>query len=84
MISEIDASNPKFIIDVHVYTSWLVRPDSQKYVFEWFSDYVRRHYILVGIVDMVSPVMTIYKWYGDVNNYNVLSQSNVLIFERRT
>jgi hypothetical protein len=82
MVKEVQSSNPKFIIEVNVYTSWLVQPGSEQYIFGWLDDYVRNGYALVGVVDMISPNMTVYKWYDAADHYTVRSPSYVRIFKR--
>jgi hypothetical protein len=83
MIDEIEASKPKFIVMVPIIMSWLVRPDSEKLIFRWSEDYLNRNYSLAGVADMISPDLTVYKWYDDARNYTHLSQSYVLIYERK-
>lgn len=83
MIREIESSQPKFIVAVNVDFSWLTTPHSDKYIFGWFDNYVRRNYNLVGVADMVPPDMTVYKWYDDAKNYTIRSRYYLLILERR-
>jgi 4-amino-4-deoxy-L-arabinose transferase-like glycosyltransferase len=83
MIAEVEASKPKFIVDVRSPMSWLQHWESEIYIFQWFENYITDNYNLVGVVDIISSDMTNYKWYGDVNNYMVQSPSYVLIYERR-
>jgi len=83
MISEVVSSKPKFIVTVAVPTSWLIRPDSEKYIFRWLDDYVRNNYTLVGVADIVSSEKTVYRWYTDAIRYVAQSPYHVLVFERR-
>lgn len=83
MIREVMSSNPKFIVVVHIATSWLMRPESEKYIFGWMNNYVRQNYVLVGVADIISPDLTVYKWYADTANYKVLSPAYLLLYERR-
>ncbi|MGC2062775.1 MAG: glycosyltransferase family 39 protein [Thermodesulfovibrionales bacterium] len=82
MIREVESLRPKFIVVVPISTSWLIRPDSEKYILGWIEDYLNKYFSLVGVADIVSPEITIYKWYDDARNYTVLSKSYVLIYER--
>ena len=82
MIKEVESSKPKFIINVRVASSWLIHPGSEQYIFSWAGNYVKANYKLVGIADIVSPDMTIYKWHDEADHYTVRSPSYVLIFER--
>jgi hypothetical protein len=83
MIREVESSNPKFIVMVKIATSWLKRPDSEKYIFGWMNDYVGKNYSLVGVADIISPDLTVYKWYGDAKGYAIQSPYHVLIFEKK-
>jgi hypothetical protein len=82
MIKEIEAAKPKFIVDVHTPASWLIRPESEKFIFGWVGNYLRNGYVMVGIVDIKRPGATVYKWNADIKNYAVQSPSFVLIYER--
>jgi hypothetical protein len=82
MAREIEASRPKFIVDVHVPTSWLLRPESEKYIFEWFVNFLKKSYVPAGIVDINTSGGTVYKWHDDIKNYTIQSPSYVLIYER--
>jgi hypothetical protein len=82
MISEIETSNPKFIIFVRISRSWAATQDATGYLFTWVHNYLGSKYILVGVVDIISPAMTVYRWGNDARKYTVTSRSNVLIFEK--
>ena len=83
MISEVMSSNPKFIVVVSITTSWLIRPESEKYILRWLDDYVRNNYTLVGVADMISTETTVYKWYSDAQEYAIQSPFHVLILRKR-
>ena len=83
MINEIESSRPKFIVVVQVDTSWLIRKQSEKYIFNWLDNYIRGNYSLVGVADTVSKETTIYKWYADAARYVIRSPYHTLVFERR-
>ena len=82
MAAEVERSNPKFIVFVRVATSWLARPDSERFIFQWAGNYVRAHYDLVGIADIIAPDRTVYKWYDDARHYRPLSTANLFVFQR--
>jgi 4-amino-4-deoxy-L-arabinose transferase-like glycosyltransferase len=48
MIAEIEAARPRFIARVGVATSWLVRNDSPRLIFQWAEPYLESHYRKVG------------------------------------
>ncbi len=82
MINEIVSSDPKFIVVVPIATSWLIRPESEKYILRWLDDYVRGNYTLVGVADIISAETTVYKWFTDAQGYAIRSPSHVLVFEK--
>ncbi len=81
-ISQVESSKPKFIIEVHVPTSWMRRQESKSRIFDWMSYYVGENYHLIGVADIISPDITVYKWNKDAVNYWVRSRDYVSIFER--
>jgi hypothetical protein len=48
MIGQIESARPAFIALVGVPTSWLVRGDSQRFIFEWAKDYLAGNYKKAG------------------------------------
>lgn len=83
MAGEIEQARPKFIVEVRVPTSWLVRQDSERFLFTWFDRFIKEGYTLTGIVDIVSPEQTVYVAGAGVNTYAIRSSSAVLIYERK-
>ncbi len=62
MISQIEASKPKYIIYVKYFFSWLIRPDSNILIFDWFSKYMPSHYRQIGLIEATSPYKISYRW----------------------
>ncbi|HEU0046904.1 MAG TPA: glycosyltransferase family 39 protein, partial [Nitrososphaera sp.] len=83
MIGEIEAALPKFVVVVAIATSWLVRANSERFIFGWIGNYLGRNYSLVGVADIISPDVTVYRWDDDARDYKVLSEARVLIYERK-
>ncbi len=48
MIAQIEAARPRFIARVGITTSWLVRHDSPRLIFQWSNDYLASRYTKVG------------------------------------
>ncbi len=84
MISEIEASDPKYIVFTNIRTSWARRPDSEKHLMDWIQDYVPRNYELLGEVDLISPDSVVYKWGDEVKTYTPRSSRNIYIFRKKT
>jgi hypothetical protein len=82
MIAEIEAAQPKYLIFVKVKKSWLVRPDSNMLIFDWFNKYQESYFDLVGITDIISP-NTIYRWNDEVRGYSPRSENVIYVFKRK-
>jgi hypothetical protein len=82
MIHEIEALDPRFVVFVKVWSSWVVRPDSDKTIFLWFDHYQKR-YDRVGIVEIVSLGQTRYLWGPEAAAYTPSSDAWLAIFERK-
>jgi hypothetical protein len=83
MVREIESALPKFLVFVNVSTSWLVRPDSEKLIFQWVRKYCREHYDVVGIVDILSMDVTEYRWDDEAKGYAPRSQCWLGVYKRR-
>lgn len=83
MIQEIESAHPKFLVFVNVSTSWLVRPDSEKIIYEWFNRYAQRYYRQAGIIDIISHEVTVYRWGQECENYRPRSRHWLAVFQRR-
>lgn len=82
MIHEIEAAAPKYIIFVKIYHSWLIRPNSERLIFNWLDQYLI-NYELVGNIDIVSLQETKYIWGEQAGEYKNKSDSFILIFKRK-
>lgn len=83
MIDDIEAAEPEFLVYVNVETSWLPRPDSERRVQSWYTQYGLRHYNLVGIVDIAFPQPTEYHWGPTAGRFPPRSPSFILIHKRK-
>jgi len=84
MIEQIESKKPNFLVYVHVFSSWFMRPESEKMIFQWIGDYQRRYYRVVGVMDIISANETIERWGEEAGSYLVRSESGILILERRS
>jgi hypothetical protein len=81
MVREIEAASPQFVVLVSVSTSWLPQPRSNRFIFNWSTQYVHAHYDLVGIADILPQ--TQYRWGTDAATYKPQSQFAVEIYKKR-
>lgn len=84
MIREIETAKPKFIIFVNIPQSWLIQPDPETKIFDWFEKYQQNYYKQVGIVDILSPDITIYRWGNQAIEYSLRSDNWVEILQRKS
>ncbi|HUY33260.1 MAG TPA: glycosyltransferase family 39 protein [Pirellulales bacterium] len=84
MAAEITAREPEFIVLVHVSTSWLERPDSDRFIFGWTNGYLASSYEPVGLVDILSQHETLYRWDDQALGARPRSPYHVWIFKRKS
>jgi hypothetical protein len=82
MIKEVESAGPKFLVFVNVSTSWLARPDSEKMIFEWLAQYTDKYYRKVGIIDIISQELTVYRWGRECEDYGPRSSHWVAVLQR--
>ena len=82
MIREIEAAEPRFVVFVRVWSSWLVRPESDQTIFRWFDEYQKR-FERVGVVDILSPGQTRYLWGEAAVAYTPVTDRWIAVYERR-
>jgi hypothetical protein len=84
MIQQIEAAKPRFLIFVNVPTSWLslTEPTSEIVLFDWFRQYQKQYYRVVGIVELVSEDLITYRWGRSAADYPIRSSFWVAVSER--
>jgi hypothetical protein len=83
MAREVEAARPAYIVWVLVPTSWLVRPESDKWILRWAQDFVSREYELVGQVQILGPDRTDYYWDDFAARAPERLVNRILVFRRR-
>jgi hypothetical protein len=84
MIAEIESARPEFIIFVNVPTSWLVRANSVKLIFEWYQSYCAQFYEVVGVADIIPASSgTICRWEQQAAGYTPRSSLWVAVYKRK-
>jgi len=83
MIEEIESAHPKFLVLVHVRTSWLERQNSEKMIFAWSKSYKQKHYKLVGVIDILSTEKTVSRWGDECAGYVPRSKYWLAVFQRK-
>jgi len=83
LIRELEAAKPEYLVMVNVDMSWTRHPGSPTALFDWYSLYVQRYYETVGVVDLVEPLRSEYRWDDAARAYQVRSHDFVAVLRRR-
>jgi hypothetical protein len=81
MIGQIESASPKYLVFVNITTSWMMRPNSEKMIFEWFERYVR-NYSQVGVIDILGMEQTDYYWDEKAAGCEPRSKNWLRVFRR--
>ena len=84
MAEEIERARPKYLIFVHVASSWLVRRKSIAYIFDWYKEYTQKNFDLVGVIDVLSRAQTVYRWENEAIGYSPRSIHHLFVYKRKT
>jgi hypothetical protein len=83
MIREIEAAQPKYVVVVNVYESWVVQNSSIKSVLDWAEQYVRNQYDQVGVIEITDLKTTHYLWGDKAAGYTPVSGAYVTAYKRK-
>jgi hypothetical protein len=81
MIREIETNRPKYAVDVSAYPSWPALPSSPQLLINWKENYLGKHYVRTGIIDILSP--TRYVWGDDALAYSPKSNAYLTVYKRK-
>ena len=81
MAREIEERRPKFIVFMNVPTSWLIREDSDRFIFDWADKFLPREYRLDGIVDILASGSQ-YVWGERALTYEPRSPYFISVYRR--
>jgi hypothetical protein len=82
MAKEIEISRPKYFLAIDVGLSWLTKQNSEKFIFTWVDEYIKKNYRLVGLYDIIPGKFSSLKVGEQLINYKPQSQDLIYIFER--
>jgi hypothetical protein len=83
LISEIESSEPKYLVVVHIEASWQLRVNSLNNILDWGDSYIPLRYDEVGIVEILGEKSTRYLWGDETAGYEPTAESFVSVFRRR-
>ena len=69
MIVQIEKTRPEFVVSVTIPTSWCFYEGAPRRIIDWMNPYLREHYDVVGVADLVSADYTAYRWGEDTRSY---------------
>jgi len=81
MIKEIEQNKPKFFVFVNIGISWLQRNNSDLTIFTWAEDYIKKHYKIVGFMDISPDKIAPLKFQFD--DFSESQGQTIFLFERR-
>ena len=82
MIREVEAAAPEFVVRVVAHESWLQDEHSPTRIFDWWSEYGRRHYRRVGVADILTRDHTEYRWDEAAESYQPQSSYYLAVYRR--
>jgi hypothetical protein len=84
MIEEIEAASPEFVVFMNDSSSWLQRPESEMLILKWFKQYQQKYYHLIGVVDIMRPTGSVYRWNQGAIGYSPQSENWIHVFRRNS
>lgn len=78
---EIETNHPEYLVFVKSRISWLPRPDSEMFIFDWLQKY-SANYTVVGIADLTGPKAE-YVWGAEAQTYQPKSDAALVVFKRK-
>lgn len=83
MISQIEEKRPRFLLLVHIDSSWLFPRTFQAIIFDWLKEYRKTHYRLAGLVQLGPEQSVSYDWNPAQEDYPPKGTLWIAIFERK-
>jgi hypothetical protein len=84
MVREIERAQPNYLVFVKLISSWGVRENSERYIFNWYERSMRENFNLVGIIDVLSKTQTLYRWGEEATHYAPQNEAFLCVYKRNT
>jgi len=84
MMEEIERAKPEYLVFVNIATSWIVQRKSAVHLFNWYEEYTKKNFNLVGIIDVLSKTQTVYRWDNEALHFSPRSTHFLYVFKRNT
>jgi Dolichyl-phosphate-mannose-protein mannosyltransferase len=82
MIREIEAANPRYVVEIKMKMSWLESPKSDPTLKKWFERYRAATLKLVGIVERDRPTHSRFRWNETELRESKNARPVILIYKR--
>lgn len=83
LIQEIESSMPKYIVFVSMDTSWRHSRHKGEIIINWYPNFLKDNYKLVGVADSYARDKTDYIWGEEALEYKIKSENIVWIYEKK-
>lgn len=82
LIDEIERGRPRFVVYVRTDTSWDRTVLSERLVFDWMDRYLPAHYRTIGLVEILGPEESRYRWDEEVAGTGFTDTTHLVVLER--
>ncbi len=82
MIREIEQNPPEYLVFISIPSSWLLEPNSTRWLLDWNTAYVKQNMQLVGLIQLTGPQTTEAVWGLDAATTPLRSRLFVSVFKR--
>ncbi len=84
LMRSVEEQKPRFLVYVNLDASWLdtsTLSDPRSRIDPWFADYVRKHYVRVGLIDVFASSSDYY-WDGEARSRRPNSSQWISVYRR--
>ena len=82
-MADVEKASPRYIVFFNHPISLMVQPNTDRYIWEWYDQYIK-NYNLVGAIEMPEGyVNSNYYWNADLANFKGQSQIAIYVYERK-
>lgn len=82
LIRQLEARKPRFVVLVNVASSWRMRPESPRMIFQWSEAWVNSEYQQIGLI-LMSPDGPSYIFWDEAAQRPPAGDTYLAVFQRR-
>jgi hypothetical protein len=83
LVREVEAAQPKYLVLVELFTSWLPQPGSPRRLHDWLARYLPAHYRVVGRAEFFDGQPTEFVWDAEKLRAPPRSPLGIAVFRRK-